>query len=292
MGVYLEITSMGDLAEMISNSGRFIGRPYGAYIIALATIVDEEALDWLYEYKEAMDSLTAELVAFMLFYNEAELKMGDPTAESHGPFMMTIRDIIDDNRFSDQLPLAHRGKTGFAISTTYGSDAVARELGIVDQLPCFVIFDDPSSNSGSFHTMPMTGDRSDFLVFRELMAKFAQDPANAEYWIVSEKWDRAAIRRQQLLGLIHGLKHEPARSSEVTEARKEVEEIDKKLVQYVDELNRLPKPALGPHIEKLLRRRRRSAKIKTLRRSATAMATNTPTVLDTVTKVASSLGYK
>ncbi|MEV4536488.1 hypothetical protein AB0J82_22140 [Asanoa sp. NPDC049518] len=294
MGYYMEIASMGDLNEMISNSGRFFGRPYGAYIIALATRVDEEALEWLYDYREAMDSLTGELVAFVLFYNEAELKIESSTGDfgrNHPAVMMTVRDIIKERKEPENLPLARGRKLGFATAMTYGSDAVARELEIIDQLPCFVVFDDASSNSGVFHTLPMTGQPSDFQVLRELMSGFVADPANAAYSAVARKWDRAAARRLELLNRVSYLPHKAGGSSKVAEAKREIAEIDRQLAAYVEQLNHLPKPSLGPHVDEILKDRKRSARMKGLRKSASAIATNTPTVLDTVVKTASSLGY-
>jgi hypothetical protein len=59
-----------DLAKALrEDSSGILGRPYAMYIVALATEVDLDALNWLREYGRAIDSLTGADVAFLTFCN-------------------------------------------------------------------------------------------------------------------------------------------------------------------------------------------------------------------------------
>jgi archaellum component FlaC len=157
-----------ELLNYISNNEKeLFGRQYLLYIIALATTVDDVAIRWLCRNARAIDSLTGESIAFIVFYDSLKFYATPPSEtdlpvdinrainETMGPKMRNVVEPIFPT-FSvtkKQLqscrlnvePDYDLQKKAFLISTTYESEKAAKALGIkhVD-LPCLVFIDDPS----------------------------------------------------------------------------------------------------------------------------------------------------
>src|SRR5689334_6282511 len=76
MGFYVTCPGADLLKQMSENADGLLGEPYALYIIALATYIDDEALQWISDYATAFDSLTGPFGVFLLFYNEASVATG------------------------------------------------------------------------------------------------------------------------------------------------------------------------------------------------------------------------
>jgi len=140
-----------------SNPSEVFGGLYASYMIFLLGERDEAELKWLIDNAKALDSLTGRDIAYSVFAKEfnVKLKLYSPTPHR------TPKNLgsIDARQFSN---CTVNGQSGFArgvsrlvkngqfgrvvdgdevTAITYGSDMVARELGLIDKLPCIVIAD-------------------------------------------------------------------------------------------------------------------------------------------------------
>ncbi|MFD6496898.1 hypothetical protein ACFV99_32925 [Streptomyces sp. NPDC059944] len=156
----------------------------------------------------ALDSLTGPIAAFILFYNEAILKSSSyPAWRGISSSPSTVRlDISAEvlRRGTKAVDDVLRFQPGieyeqeiFVTSMTYESDAVARELGIVDQLPCVVFFDSPTTDK--FYIIPL-GDQMDraYEDIRTLLTSFSQDPSNAIYFDKLYRWHALKSKQERL----------------------------------------------------------------------------------------------
>ena len=73
MGYRVRCPGVDLLNQLSRDAVGFLGKPYALYVVALATVVDDEALKWLADYETALDSVTGPYAAFLLFFNEALL---------------------------------------------------------------------------------------------------------------------------------------------------------------------------------------------------------------------------
>ncbi|TLN27245.1 hypothetical protein FDZ71_00175 [bacterium] len=60
--------------KLSRDATRLLREPFALYIVALATTVDAQALEWLWKWQMAFDSMSGPSVAFLFFYNEARLE--------------------------------------------------------------------------------------------------------------------------------------------------------------------------------------------------------------------------
>ncbi len=74
MGFHVSCDGIQLLREISASPNEFLEEPYSLYIIALATSIDDDVLEWLIENEISFDSLMGPLGAFFLFYNDARFK--------------------------------------------------------------------------------------------------------------------------------------------------------------------------------------------------------------------------
>ena len=208
MGFHIGCAGAELLRQLRRNASGFLSEPYSLYFIALATELDDEALTWLHKHEMQMDSLCGPYAASLLFYNKASL-WAEPIPrlrlrefDNGKPFVIvdikpTIlgggSDSVDEALRFD--PRTQTEKDILIRSMTYESDAIARELGIIDRLPCFVIFDDPSSDV--FYALSLSNpDDNTFRDLRTLISSFVNDPEHLGYFSVLRKWhaENSALR--------------------------------------------------------------------------------------------------
>jgi hypothetical protein len=196
MGFRVSCSGANFIKRLTRDADSFFDAPYALYIVGLATVADDEALDWFLKYEMALDSLAGPYAAFVLFYNEARLRAtsgpmryDDLSAASEFPvpYRVLRGGAVAVNHFVRYGTRRKISSEAFVTSMTYESDSVARELGILDKLPCIVLFDDPSSEE--FYLLPLR-DRTDtaFVETRQLLSAFFQDPDYARYFAALREW--------------------------------------------------------------------------------------------------------
>lgn len=207
MGFHVSCSGADFIKELSQDANGFFGEPHALYMIGLATVVDEDALEWFLDYEMAFDSLTGHFAAFVLFYNRARLKVGYPDLggyklfpeyRSGDPIEVSLPAevlragawAVDD--FLLDRPDVLIAKEIFVRSMTYESDAIARQLGIVDKLPCIVMFDDPRSDE--FYLIPVPNREDSFGEIRKLLGGFIKARENAAFLNAIDEWHR--IRRE------------------------------------------------------------------------------------------------
>ncbi len=193
------------LNQLKTSEDKLLGRRFPLYIIALATEVDEEALEWIVKYGHAIDSLTSNSIAFITFYNSVNFY-----AEAHSMRSLFINEEATGGMFRDScrtISLPNEALFGshaltkhvkgrmafpdkaFVQSMTNESDSIARYLGIrATELPCLLFIDDP--NSESFYIMPMhTDGKRLFQYLREIVSDFYSNKKHKEYMHLIDQWD-------------------------------------------------------------------------------------------------------
>ena len=146
MGFHIRCSGAEFLKQLARNpDDLFLGEPYALYFVALCTSIDDTALKWLYEHQLALDSLTGPYAAFSLFYNEATLR-GDPFPAMWSPAVRGTYEAVVPHSLLRQgehaVDEALRYQPDYRMaeqilirSTVYASDAIARELELIDSLP-------------------------------------------------------------------------------------------------------------------------------------------------------------
>ncbi|MFB6629578.1 hypothetical protein ACFCWY_06785 [Streptomyces sp. NPDC056362] len=184
-----------DLHELLrTDDHRILDYPFAAFVVALATEIDRDALDWLRTYRRAVDSVTGPAVAFLTFSNASLHRMRrlpDPrrpdTWHSYRSDEIQTIDVPDGVSPRDFLIEAEwtgkvRSSEVFARTMTYESDSFARALGVhTDQLPCLVFFDEPSS--GRYHLVSMRRPPEELLAcLRTVMGDYYARARDSEYF--------------------------------------------------------------------------------------------------------------
>jgi hypothetical protein len=206
MGFHVGCPGAALLQRLTTDPEEFLGAPYAVYVIALATSIDDHALRWIQEYNMALDSLFGPLGAFMLFYNEAHLRVDTPYgwASTVGTQEVDVSarvlrrgsDAVDE--VLRYTPERVTSSDVLARSMTYESDAVARLLNITDRLPCLLITDDPRGSE--FHIVPLDEDGLNGLkTLRLLLARFSSGEDYEPYFKELLEWHRVDdVRRFHL----------------------------------------------------------------------------------------------
>jgi len=192
----------------------FLDRPFGLFIIALTTQIDEAALVRLQKYAEAIDSLTGPTVAFVLFFNATKFDFGEEAPPD-------IQEYIQ--RRSDE----------FSRSMTYESDKVARSLGVhPSELPCIVLIDDPQSLE--FYVQRMSSDDDFLFRLRTLVGDFYATPNCRAYSEELNKW----IDARRRLGI-------------AKRQNGDVESVTQQLEGITSVLTNMTRPSVGPILKKM-----------------------------------------
>ena len=208
MGFAVHCTGADLLERLKRDEDSLLGRRYPLYIIALATEVDDEAIQWLADYGRAMDSLTGEQIAFIVFYNSLCFRTTSP-----GGLRTFITPVDTEGtkkvfRYNlpkiDVPPKALQGAwalrkhvagkmrfpdEAFVTSMTYQSDQVARALGIKPkELPCLVYLDNPDSDN--FYVLHIESYGKELLTtVRGVVGDYYSNPDHKAYFDLVRRWD-------------------------------------------------------------------------------------------------------
>lgn len=215
VGFHVTCSGADFLSRLSRDANGFFGEPHALYMIGLATVVDETAIKWFVDHEMALDSVTGPFAAFVLFYNEARFSVRNPYAR-----LYQHEDLGEQGDTDQSLNIPMAGailrQGGHAVdevlryrrdvlvksdilvtSMTYESDAIARQLGILDRLPCIVVFDNPQS--GEFYVVSLTDPETAFVEARALLGSFFSDPDNANFLKLLLNW-RDIKNRVDVLG--------------------------------------------------------------------------------------------
>lgn len=151
MGYHVEIDdSSKRLLDLLSNTPEQVfGKPYVGYILFLATEHDRDQLEWIIENAPALDSLTGSNLAYAVFAKRFPVKLRVDGNDCLGRKPRNLGEVDADyfHREDNVSRLVENGKFGVPIdkdeltAITYGTDIVARELNLIQHLPCLVIMD-------------------------------------------------------------------------------------------------------------------------------------------------------
>lgn len=158
MGYHFRIdeASRALIDALTDEPSRVFGRLYSAYLLFLVTQHDKKQLAWIVENAPGLDSLTGRHLAYAVFAKSFPVKIRTDAAASHiresyggrDPARL-LREIRPEllQRPNEITRLVEDGAFGVVLdgqeltALTYGSDLVARELGVLDRLPCLVVID-------------------------------------------------------------------------------------------------------------------------------------------------------
>ena len=216
MGYHVACSGAELIQRLCTDPDRFLGRPHALHMMALCTMVDDEVVDWLMQYEMALDSLTGPDAAFLLFYNEAELRATASPAPDHEntPTVQRVQisaEVLRGGTHAVDEVVRYqagiwRSRDILVQSMTYESDAIARELGILDRLPCIVLFDDPRSDE--FYLLPLDDPGDILSEIRKLLAAYQKGEANTEYFKALREWHEANDRLTMVRTIAERLKAE------------------------------------------------------------------------------------
>lgn len=157
MGFLVEINREDEifLSNLATNPAAIFGKPYGGYILFLAGGAEKEILIWLSENLKTLDSLTGKHIAYALFVRRITVNYNMPPSE-HIPVRISklwqentsrgVKEFSPEN-VKDPWSITRLFNRGLVMdgdtiaAITYAVDDIAEGLGILDELPCLVIFD-------------------------------------------------------------------------------------------------------------------------------------------------------
>jgi hypothetical protein len=211
------------LVEFVSTDpSKLLGKLYAAYMLFLVAEPDQAELKWLLDNAKALDSLTGDDIAYAVFAERFKIKLEtdeyNPAAPGRRPRNVGQASVADINTPRGVTRLVKDGTFGMVVdgdeltAITYGTDRVARDLGIIDKLPCLVVIDAvPSEDLCVIHLdEQLTGSLMQLL--RKSIAQFSVDGGSKKL----KAWAEEIIRLQDLI------------ASENAKAEKLQKEIDAK----------------------------------------------------------------
>lgn len=184
MGFHVGIDGESErLIDLVTTDpSKVLGKLYSAYMLFLVGEPDEAELKWLLNNAKALDSLTGDYIAYAVFAETFKVKLRtnwapvDRAAKTIGKISIdeldkrhSVRRLVKDGTFG----MVVDGDELTAI--TYGTDRVARALGILDKLPCLVVVDAvPQADICIIH---LDADVTSVLMplLRKAIARFSDD---------------------------------------------------------------------------------------------------------------------
>lgn len=185
-------------------------RPYKGYLLFLAGAADQDACQWIASNTFQLDSLTGRDIAFAVFARRFAMRLRVPSYGSNsGARWPTLLGEISPENLVDGAWTVERlvksGRWGWVINgdelaaVTYAVDDIAKNLGVLDKLPCVIVLDAiPQSRINVIHLTPVM--RESFIdLLRKSMAKLSR----------VEGYDRLDHNVQRLLRIYAAI--EPAK---------------------------------------------------------------------------------
>lgn len=181
MGFHVRLDEQSEeLVRLVqSDPSTVFGRLYSAYMLFLIGERDENELKWLLDNAKALDSLTGRHVAYAVFAKEFKVRLRTHSlATDRSPTVVGRIGIGDLQSTHDVTRLVKDGRFGMVVdgdeitAITYGTDLVARELGLIDRLPCVVIVDAVPAKSLCVVKLDREVTASLMILLRKSIAKF------------------------------------------------------------------------------------------------------------------------
>lgn len=179
------------LVQLVTkNPSQAFGRVYSAYVLFLLGERDQSELNWLLDSAMALDSLTDEEIAYCVFAKEFNVTLKtrrDPSFEVTSHHRKSLGKYPFEE-FPDEWAvsrLVKNGKFGRVMdgdeitAVTYGTDMVARELGLIGQLPCIVVIDALPSSTAFVLTLDAETTPKLLSILRSAIAEFRASGGSA-----------------------------------------------------------------------------------------------------------------
>lgn len=244
------------LVQLVSTDpSKVLGQLYAAYMLFLVGETDQAELKWLLDNAKALDSLTGDDLAYAVFAQRftVKIKTGEfNVAPARRPRNVGKASVADINTPRGVRRLIKDGAFGMVVdgdeltAITYGTDRVARELGIIDKLPCLVVIDAVPAEDLCVIQLDEQLTGSLMKLLRQSIAQFSVDDGSKKV----TAWAGKIIRLQDLIAV------ENAREEEL---RKELDAKTfriKKLKEALIDGSAEEIPPVGKALEKLLERQK------------------------------------
>lgn len=158
MGYHVRIdeSSQALLHTLTAEPNKVFGKLYSAYLLFLVTQHDKQQLDWIVANAPGLDALTGRYLAFAVFAKSFPIKIRTDApaslvrAELYARGRSRELSVVSPELLkkpTEITRLVENGAFGVVLdgdeltAITYGSDLVARELGLLNKLPCLVVID-------------------------------------------------------------------------------------------------------------------------------------------------------
>lgn len=158
MGYHVRIDEQSQalLARLTLEPGKVFGKPYSGYLLFLVTQHDKQQLEWIVNNAPGLDSLTGQYLAYAIFAKSFPIKFRTDSPRTVVEALLGERSKYTSageippellKRPQEVTRLVENGEFGIVLdgdeltAVTYGTDLVARELGLLDRLPCLVVLD-------------------------------------------------------------------------------------------------------------------------------------------------------
>lgn len=135
------------LIDLISTDpAKVFGRSYAAFMLFLLGEADEEAINWFLRNARVLDSLTGEEIAYAVFAKSFKIRVSVAGQTPYRQPQM-LGELEMHGAPHEITRLIRRGRFGWVvdgdeiIALTYGTDIVAKQLDLLDKLPCVVVVD-------------------------------------------------------------------------------------------------------------------------------------------------------
>jgi hypothetical protein len=136
------------IVDLVSTDpSKVLGKLYAAYMLFLVAEPDQAELKWLLDNAKALDSLTGDDIAYAVFAERFKVRLETGEHRPRPPKNVGEASVADITSPFGVTRLVKNGAFGMVVdgdevtAITYGTDRVARELGIIDKLPCMVVID-------------------------------------------------------------------------------------------------------------------------------------------------------
>jgi hypothetical protein len=166
------------LNRLRTHPAEVLGKPYGGYILFLVGGADTEALAWLQNNILALDSLTADILAYAIFAKRFNIEYAVTGKAQRIMPKSTHRRAIPP----EVMRLVKSGILGWEMdgneitAVTYAVDEIARQFGVLAELPCMIILDAlPTRDMEVIHLSDTTTDRV-IPTLRQAIAAMLQVP--------------------------------------------------------------------------------------------------------------------
>lgn len=163
-----------------------LGRRFAGYCLFLFGAADEQFATWFTRNLVSLDSLTGSEIACTVIAARVKVKVDRKSWEDRLEKLakrkenlsqeIQISDIdqqcVKVERLVSHGNASWTGATSEITAVTYGTDAFAKQLGIVNELPCLIVLD--AIPSKSFEILRLTEYATDSLIslLREVISRF------------------------------------------------------------------------------------------------------------------------